>query len=95
MENKDKPESNAEFDYADWQEKQLQKYAYPGRMMGIIGGIEQEIPIMGLTKREVFAKAAMQGLLANPEIMNHVNGFPSVLTIVNYTDTLLEYFEES
>jgi predicted small lipoprotein YifL len=53
-----------EFNYMEWQSKELSKYAFPGRMMGMIGNIEQEIPIKGMTKREVFAMAAMQGMLA-------------------------------
>lgn len=40
--------------FADWQENQIKRYAFPGRIMGIIGDTEQEIPVHGMTKREYF-----------------------------------------
>jgi hypothetical protein len=46
--------------------------------------------ISGLTKREHFAALAMQGMLANPELMNHVNGFPDPVNIISYVDELLK-----
>lgn len=61
-----------EQDYHTWQENELKKYAFPGRMMGLIGDTEQEIPIQGMTKREVIAMAAMQGILSGNGPLNDV-----------------------
>lgn len=47
----------------------------------------------GLTKREYFAAKAMQGMLANPEITNHISGFPSTREVVGYADELLKQLE--
>lgn len=49
--------------------------------------------INGLTKREEFVRSAMQGLLSNPEIMNHTVGFPSVEDVIKYADALLKALE--
>lgn len=43
----------------------------------------------GLTKREIFAMAAMQGILANP-----VGGYP-VKDAIRYADELLEQLESN
>ena len=47
----------------------------------------------GLTKREYFAAKIAQGLCANPEICNHVNGWPDLGKIVSLTDALLTHLE--
>lgn len=43
----------------------------------------------GLTKREYFAGLAMQGMLSNPELCNHVNNI-NILYAVKVADELLK-----
>lgn len=82
-----------EIQYHEWQQRELIKYAFPGQMMGLVGHVEQLIPTQGMSKREYFAAKAMQGMLANAEVMNHVNGFPDPLDVVAYTDRILKQLE--
>lgn len=72
--------------------------AYPLPVAGTADGgmytvAEKDFNSVGLTKREAFVMAAMQGLLANGEIMNHVNGFPPTYNIITYVDELLKQLE--
>jgi hypothetical protein len=65
----DKPDGiEPETDFSEWQNREIKKYAFPGRINGLVGDQESEIPTQGLTKREMFAMAAMQGILANREL---------------------------
>ena len=97
-----KNENEAEdFNFADWQAKELSKYAYPGRMHGMIGGFEQEIPIQGMTKREAFAMAAMQGIISGFDPETKCNGcyipaseYPHLMIqAVQIADELLKQLE--
>lgn len=49
----------------------------------------------GLTKREEFAKAAMAGLLAAPDIRSGVNPDALALAAVTYADKILDALERT
>jgi hypothetical protein len=71
------------------------KPAYPTIDKMITMGVDQglEMKDSGLTKREIFVKDAMQGMLSNPEIMNHSSGFPTPSVLIKYVDELLKALE--
>jgi hypothetical protein len=79
-------------DVDDSQAKELNRYAFPGRQMALIGNTEMEVPTQGLTKREYFAAMAMQGMTHRP------SGDPVQITrdielALMYADELLKQFE--
>ena len=48
----------------------------------------------GLTKREVFAKAAMQGMLANPHVFAEMSKEKIVPESIKFADALLKELEK-
>lgn len=70
------------------------KPAYPAMDMNSYHGIDRlELRHEGLTKREVFAMAAMQGILANPSWKDQGNTPWIAGVAIVYADELLKQLE--
>lgn len=62
-------------------------------------GNDQAYPVpdiidYGLTKRELFAAMALQGLLSNPKVIEHCVIEETLRTAIKYTDALINQLNQ-